>query len=689
MPISERIARLEAMTRLVALVAGGLIFLAAMLLAHITDESIFTVIGAIVGIAISAGGLYAVVALGEDLPEEGYYLVRHRKSGDWDLFFPGSKQHIPFVGFLFTYQKVDYSEHPEVIEGKLDYPGATYKAEFIWKPDRDRMDVYASKGDPTAIVCDLCAQAAERAAGDRLIKAVSLPGEPPPLSPWGQEGLLRMAARRELWAGGLKTTFDRPDLSKWGVKIVRLPMLTIIPPPPLEEWEDDVEIHIGNVDGNNVGLDDDDRVAHVQIIGASRFGKSKLIEYVARQIIFHKEQGLCLIDPNQQLYDDVLTWCAFRGIGVILLDPSDERSQVGFNPFLLENPTPARIAARAKRLLDTTLKTLGSGGDAIQAQRILRCLYYVVIEQSLPITDLKAFMTPRLFDRRDEIMEACRNQDIRDQWEMLTVGKKVDGYVAMMQSSANRLFDLIAEPGVQRLLTTRHVVNLPGITETAGVLLVNLAKSATLSVPSRNLIGALLVDEIWDIMSTRTRQQVQKLPGFNLAIDEFHNFATPEFATMLMEGAKYKLHLWLINHALDRLDPGVRSVLNACHTRIAFGGTSQKDAATILEGSKPGEGNDLRNEIAEVPGLTKREFVLRRTGKENVFCTTPDVREFQVKPEKKDRYIKDLTIFPDPEPAPARDPAPPAEPAMLEQQPAALFAETPEPDAVEPDDFYH
>lgn len=684
MSIADHIERVTFTVRLWTFVPGVIVILAAALYALATGATDFIVIGFLIGAAIIAGGFYILKLSSTELPRDGeHYFIRHRKSGDWGLFSPNSTQRIPFLGQIFTAQKIDYREHPEIIEGKLDYPGATYKAAFTWKPDREHLDVFAASLDPTAIVRDLCAHAAERSAGDRLIALVSRSGEPPPLSPWDLNGIKRMAARRELWEDGLKTTFDPPDLSRWGVKMASLCELTIIPPPPLEDWEDYGDIHIGNVDGaHSDWLDEDDLVAHVQVIGASRFGKSKLIEYAARQIIFHAEQGLCVIDPNEQLYDDLLTWCAFRGdvVQADLLDPSNEQIQLGFNPFLLDNPTPARIAARAKRLLDTTLKTLGSGGDAIQAQRILRCLYYVVIEQRLPITDLKAFMVPRLFDRRDAIMMACRNQDIRDQWEMLTAGKKTDGYIAMMQSSANRLFDLIAEPGVQRLLTAPRTIDLKAITESRYVLLVNLAKSATLSISSRNLIGAFLVDEIWDIMSTRTKQQVKQLPGFNLMVDEFHNFATPQFGDMLREGAKYGLHLWLINHELESLEPTVRRALNACHTRIAFGGTSQKDAAAILEGSKPEEGSDLRDEISAVPGLAKRKFILRRTGKENVFCTTPDVREFQVKQSRKAKYIQDSTSFFDLEP----------ELAMLDQQAAAPDTETTIPDVIESDDdFYH
>jgi hypothetical protein len=265
MSIVERIERVNYTVRLWTFVPGVIVIVAAVLLAFATGETGFGVLGVFIGAAIIAGGFYILKEFSVELPHDGeHYFIRHRKSGDWGLFSPNSTQRIPFLNQTFTAQKIDYQEHPEVIEGKLDYPGATYKAAFTWKPDREHLDVFAASLDPTAIVRDLCAYAAERSAGDHLIKIVSLPGEPPPLSPWGMDGLKRMAARRELWEDGLKTTFDPPDLSRWGVKMASLCELTIIPPPPLEDWEDYVNIHIGNENGAHSDWLDEDDLVHRQ-----------------------------------------------------------------------------------------------------------------------------------------------------------------------------------------------------------------------------------------------------------------------------------------------------------------------------------------------------------------------------------------------------------------------------------------
>jgi hypothetical protein len=538
--------------------------------------------------------------------------------------------------------------------------------------------------------------------------------------------VLKQAGRERLV--GRKITLEQPDiLVGLGIEVFDYSLtITALPelqpaPPPKEPWEGyEGHLHIGDSDGQAVFLDKEDTIAHVQVIGASRFGKSKLIEYVVRQRI--GVEGVCVIDPNQQLYDDIMTWCAHRGEleGIRFLDPSDEKSEIGFNPFHLPGErTPERISARASRLLITSLKAMKFSGDsAVLAERIMTVLFYVIIEQDLPITELRAFMTPRLFARRDEIMANCQNEDIRDEWAMLLSGKQTDSaYISMMQSSATRLVKLFLEPGVKRVLTASMQLNLSNIVKGGATVIINLKDTPDiLSESARDILGTFIVDEIWNVVKARTKKEVQDYGGFNLFIDEFHNFAAPEFAKMLKEGAKSGLHLWLINHELDSLDPGVRRALKACHTRIAFGGTSQKDATAVLEGSRPGKDNDLRDEIAAIPGLTKRRFILSRVGKRNMFCATAEVRTFPVRDEVKEAYQFALTRLhkqPSPAPQPAPPPAPQSDPtpaaslefdfeAILRQyesekaieqsmneRGAGISKETPQSQTADHDDFYY
>ena len=87
-------------------------------------------------------------------------------------------------------------------------------------------------------------------------------------------------------------------------------------------------------DGERLELGPEDLETHVHGVGASRTGKSKLIEWIAREMI-RARQGLCLIDPHGFLYDDLVRWLAYLTPKreIILFNPSSEDRIVGFNPF--------------------------------------------------------------------------------------------------------------------------------------------------------------------------------------------------------------------------------------------------------------------------------------------------------------------------------------------------------------------
>jgi hypothetical protein len=418
-------------------------------------------------------------------------------------------------------------------------------------------------------------------------------------------------------------------------------------------WPDEVKFK-----AEPVFLDDADREAHIQIIGGSRRGKTKLMEHAIRQMLLRERTGIIVVDPAQHLYEAMLAWCVANDHPAHLLDASDLDSQVGFNPFHLDDPTPARIATKANTLQQTTVRALGyTGTEAIQAGIIMRCMFYVLIEQQLPLSDLRAFKAPRLFDQRDEMMSNCQNEDIRDEWDSLVAGKKVPAYNALMRSSANRLFDIIVEPGVQRIFTNPKRLDIQAITQRGETLLVNLKSSGTLSKTSRNIIGTFLVDEIWNAMEERTTHESETLAPVNLIVDEFQNFASPQFATMLMEAAKFRFHLWLITHSFHSLDASVTSAFDDCLVRIALGGTPMRDVPIVMPGLS-------RDEVVATHRRTKRFFMLRRSGKEDLVCSTVGIRKVEADPEKLRAYVEAATRI---KAEPAAEPEVPALPEPEQQ----------------------
>lgn len=410
-------------------------------------------------------------------------------------------------------------------------------------------------------------------------------------------------------------------------------------------------LRVGNQEDENgapLYLSNQDLKAHAHGIGASRAGKSKLIEYIARQFI-KERQGFCLIDPSGFLYHDLVQWLAYvkpNRDDIVLFNPSYEEKIVGFNPFHLHGvKTEATITAKVDRIIASTLKAWGMSDttNAPRLERVMRCLYYVLIEQDLPVEAVRYFLTPRYFHIRDAIIDRIQSPDIKDQWLMMTENKRSEAYLNIVESTANRLFKFLTNQTVKRIIgTPENAIDVQKIINQRGTLLVNLQPSFTFSQESARIIGTFLVNELWETIRRRTRDEVRKLPTFFLIVDEFQNFATPDFAQMLDQSAKYGLHLALFHQNLNQLDGDLKTALTACHTRFVFGGVTQTDAGYMLEGSLP-TGEDLRDDIKSVPALPPRHYLLKRPELRIARAFTPTIHEYRVTEEKLENYIAEQT----------------------------------------------
>jgi excisionase family DNA binding protein len=408
-------------------------------------------------------------------------------------------------------------------------------------------------------------------------------------------------------------------------------------------------LQVGNQeDGASLYLSNQDLKAHAHGIGASRTGKSKLLEHIARQFI-REHQGFCLIDPGGFLYQDLVQWLAYARPNrskIVLLNPSYEKKTVGFNPLQIEGQkNEATISAKVDRIVALTTKALGMADltNAPRLERVMRCLYYVLIEQDLSLEAVRYFLSPRTLHVRDAIIDRIQSESIKDQWLMLTQGKRPEAYLNMVESTANRLFKVLTQPSVKRIIgVPQNSINVGAITKNRGALLVNLQPSFSFSQDAAQMIGTFLVNEIWESVRKRTREEMRKAPPFYLLVDEFQSFATPDFAQILDQGAKYGLHLILFHQNLNQLDNQIRTAMTACHSRFVFGGITSSDASQMLEGSRPTFEN-LRDDISIVPSLPARHYILKRPDQPLINAFTPEVQEYRVPEEKIERYVESMT----------------------------------------------
>jgi hypothetical protein len=102
-----------------------------------------------------------------------------------------------------------------------------------------------------------------------------------------------------------------------------------------------------------------------------------------------------------------------------------------------------------------------------------------------------------------------------------------------------------------------------------------------------SLLGALLVTKIqMGAMSRADIDQKDRVP-FYLYVDEFQNFATDSFATILSEARKYALNLTVANQYISQMAETVRDAVFGNVGSIITFRTSADDARTMMKYFEP------------------------------------------------------------------------------------------------------
>lgn len=351
-------------------------------------------------------------------------------------------------------------------------------------------------------------------------------------------------------------------------------------------------------DNERILLGDRELETHVHGIGASRTGKSKLIEWIGRELVRNR-QGFCLIDPHGFLYDDILQWLAYvqPQREIILFEPADQNRIVGFNPF--QDRGSGDLSTLVDRKVQATVKAWGAenGDQTPRLERWLRCLYWAVMEQGYSLDIARYFLNFQQKEIREHLVRAIQSDTVRGEWQELGSLKTVQDFWAQIESTKNRLLFRFLEPlQVRRVMgLAENSIDLADIIESGKILLVNLQpKVDCLSEENARLIGTLLLSQIWEVAQKRQRSATGRPPSmFPVIIDEFQLFLTPDIPKMLDQAAKYGIHLFLFHQHLSQLrerDPqAYGAVMTNARIKAVFGGLSREDARTMAEEMFPGQ----------------------------------------------------------------------------------------------------
>jgi len=296
----------------------------------------------------------------------------------------------------------------------------------------------------------------------------------------------------------------------------------------------------------------DDRFRHLYIIGQTGTGKSVFLESLIKQDI-RNGKGLCVVDPHGDLVDAALGWVPReRADDVIIFDPSDTERPIGVN--MLEAETPEErdfIALEAMNMM------IGMFGNEIFGPRIQDyfrngCLTLMEDPEGGALTDIVRLFTDDAWQQ--EKVKHVKNPIVKSFWvnQMAQTGAKEKQ--EMIPYFAAKFGCFITNSLMRNIIgQTKSAFKFDEVMDGKKILLVKLAKGLIGDI-NANLIGTVFVNKIQVAAMKRQRisDKSQRVPFF-LYVDEFQNFITDSFESILSEARKYKLGLIIAHQYIDQL----------------------------------------------------------------------------------------------------------------------------------------
>jgi hypothetical protein len=298
------------------------------------------------------------------------------------------------------------------------------------------------------------------------------------------------------------------------------------------------------------GIKTDDRRRHMYVIGKTGMGKTTLMENMVIQDI-RNGHGVAFLDPHgdsvQRILDSVPS---SRVNDVVYFNPADMEYPIAFNILEAVDPKYKHLvasglmgvftkiwanlwSARMEYILNNTiLALLDSPGNTLLGitRMYVDKKYRKKIVDNIKDPMVKAFWT-------DEF--ANYNEKYRTE-AIAPIQNKVGQFL-----SSSIIRNIVGQP--------KSTIDLRDIMDNQKILIMDLSKGRV-GEDNSALLGAMIVTKLQLAAMSRTDIPEDQRKDFYLYVDEFQNFATESFATILSEARKYRLNLVVGHQYIAQLE---------------------------------------------------------------------------------------------------------------------------------------
>jgi len=331
------------------------------------------------------------------------------------------------------------------------------------------------------------------------------------------------------------------------------------------------------------GIKPADRRHHVYVIGKTGTGKSTLLKNMVIQDLRYGH-GVALIDPHGDLVEDILNFIPKRRTNeVVYFNPADTQNPIGINILEAKGDEEKHLVASS---LISVFRHLWKDFWGPRLEHILyNCVLALMDSPGNTLLGIYRLLIDDKF--RKQIVANVKDPVVKMFWTEDYENYDPRFRKEIIAPVQNKIGQLLTSAPLRNIVgQTKSSIDFGFIMDQKRILLANLSKGK-IGEDKSNLLGSTIVTKMYLAALERQNIPEECRRDFYLYIDEFQNFSTDIFPSILSEARKYRLNLTLAHQYLYQLPDAIKhAVFGNIGTLIAFR-TGSYDAKELAEEMSP------------------------------------------------------------------------------------------------------
>jgi hypothetical protein len=338
-----------------------------------------------------------------------------------------------------------------------------------------------------------------------------------------------------------------------------------------------------------IRLGDVDRQRHMYAVGQTGTGKSTFLENLALQDMLNGN-GFAFVDPHGDTAERLLSMVPReRTEDIIYFCPADMDYPMGLNLFEFENPDQKDfLIQEALNMLYKLYDPQHQGIMGPRYEHLFRSAALTIMadpEGGTFIDIPKLFRDPQYVKQK---LQHVTDPSVVEFWQKeMPQSQRSNEFGEVVSWFVSKFGAFLSNTMMRNIIgQTQSSFNLRDVMDNKKILLVNLSKGRTGQL-NMQLLGMIFVMKFQAAAMSRADVPEKDRQDFALYVDEFQNFSTDSFATIMSEARKYHLNLIVANQFTTQLSEEIRdAVFGNVGTTVAFR-VGDRDAESLYKYFRP------------------------------------------------------------------------------------------------------